>query len=933
MAELSKTYDPKTVEPKWYQRWIDNRDFEADASSKKEPFSIVMPPPKPPGVLTLGHVLNNTIQDILARRARMLGRGVLWLPGVDHAGIGTQTAVEKWLRKNESVTRHDLGRDKFLQRVLEWQDKHGGIIIQQLKRLGCSADWSRQRYTMDEPYVRAVLEVFVDLYKKGLIYRGKRMINWDPAAQTALSDEEVINKPQRGNLYYVRYEIVDQPGKFLEVATTRPETIMADTGVAVHPRDKRYVDLVGKEVWRPMPREKIPVVADAAIDPEFGTGVLKVTPGHDKVDFDVGQRHKLPVIDVLTPDGKINCPAVAELHGLDRFEGRKKAAELLEARGLLSKAEPYENSVGFSDRSDVPIEPRLSQQWFLEYPKTKEALAAVKKHLIRFYPKHWEKVYEQWIKNIQDWCISRRVWWGHRIPVWHPPQPTSDDWVDVTVDVHPHEIQPTTNLQKSEAIIKSVSGTRGHETFFQTYGEMRPGWQVRPSDLYAATTSQLEARALEQRGWIQDPDTLDTWFSSWLWAYETMDEKTRKKFYPTSTLVTGPDIIFFWVARMIFAGLEFKPGKTKKTEDNVPFHDVFFTSIIRDKQGRKMSKSLGNSPDPLDLIDKYGADGLRFGLMRIAPSGQDIRFDEKQIEEGRNFATKLWNVARFRQMHGPSEAEPKIQKLSIYAIEVWARLNATIDATQKAYRDYWFDNIAQRLYHFIWSDYCDWFVEAAKTEIFGADESKKKSALAVMDYVLSAIVRLLHPFMPHITQELWSLLGLGKESIQFAPLPKNIALKDVDLKTRKVVAAIYETVQAGRNLRALARIPSNQRAKFALRSTQEEVASETETIARLLNASELICDPKFNAEAGNPIATTKLGDILLAVDVDPSAERERLDKEIKKVDEELRTVEEKLKNKSFVDRAPAAVVEEHRQRKANFTEQLKKLKDARDRLD
>jgi valyl-tRNA synthetase len=867
MAELSKTYDPKTVEPKWYQRWIDNRDFEADASSKKKPFSIVMPPPNITGVLTLGHVLNDTIQDILARRARMQGFEVLWLPGMDHAGIGTQTAVEKWLRKNEGVTRHDLGREKFLQRVLEWQDKHGGIIIQQLKRLGCSCDWSRQRYTMDENYARAVTEVFVDLYKSGLIYRGKRMINWDPAAQTALSDEEVINKPQRGNLYYVRYEIVDQPGKFLEVATTRPETIMADTGVAVHPKDKRYVDLVGKEVWRPMPREKIPVVADAAIDPEFGTGVLKVTPAHDTLDFDIGQRHKLPVIDVLTPNGKIDCPAVSELHGLDRFEARKKAAELLEARGLLSKAEPHENNVGFSDRSDVPIEPRLSEQWFLKYPKTKEALAVVKKHIIRFYPKHWEKVYEQWIKNIQDWCISRQVWWGHRIPAWY-------------------------RNGKTKVQIKS------------------PG-----------------------AGWRQDNDTLDTWFSSWLWAYETMDEKTRKKFYPTSTLVTGPDIIFFWVARMIFAGLEFKPGKTKKTEDNVPFHDVLFTSIIRDKQGRKMSKSLGNSPDPLDLIDKYGADGLRFGLMRIAPSGQDIRFDEKQIEEGRNFATKLWNVARFRQMHGPSEPAPKIEKASIYAVEVLARLNETIDAIEKGYRDYEFNQIAQRLYDFIWSDYCDWFVEAAKTDIFGVDESKKKSALAVMDYVLSAIARLLHPFMPHITEELWSLLGLGTGSIQFAPLPKKLALKDVELRTRKVVAAIYQTVQAGRNLRALARIPSNQRAKFALRSTQEELASETETIARLLNASELICDPKFNAEAGTPIATTKLGEILLAVDVDLSAERERLDKEIKKVDEELRTVEEKLKNKSFVDRAPAAVVEEHRQRKANFTEQLKKLKDARDRLD
>jgi valyl-tRNA synthetase len=805
------------------------------------------------------------------------------------------------------VTRHDLGREKFLQRVLEWQDKHGGIIIQQLKRLGCSCDWSRQRYTFDDDYVRAVEKIFVDLYKKKLIYRGRRMINWDPAAQTALSDEEVVNKPQRGNLYYVRYEIVDQPGKFLEVATTRPETIMADTGVAVHPKDKRYADLIGKEVWRPLPREKIPVVADQAIDPEFGTGVLKVTPAHDKVDFEVGQRHKLPVIDVLHPDGKINCPAVPELNGLDRFEARKRAAELLQERGLLAKTEPYENNVGFSDRSEVPIEPRLSEQWFLRYPKTKEALAVVKKHLIRFFPRHWEKVYAQWLKNIQDWCISRQVWWGHRIPAWY-------------------------RNQRSE-----VGGQKS-----EIYVGIKP-----PRD---------------RENWRQDDDTLDTWFSSWLWAYETMEVKTRKKFYPTSVLVTGPDIIFFWVARMIIAGLEFKPGKTAKTEDNIPFHDVFFTGIIRDQQGRKMSKSLGNSPDPLELIDKYGADGLRFGLMRIAPSGQDIRFDEKQIEEGRNFATKLWNVARFRQMHGSIQIEAekldrfkrssshenakslwKREKLdcfkqssfgglSIYAIEVLARLNETIDAIEKAYRDYEFNTVAQRLYDFIWSDYCDWFVEAAKTEIFGIDESKKKSALAVMDCVLSAIVRLLHPFMPHITEELWSLLGLGKESIQFAPLPKKIGLKDVDLKKRKLVTAIYETVQAGRNLRAQARIPSNQKAKYALRSNQGGLTSELETISRLLNASELVIDPEFKTSAGTPIAATPLGEILLIVEVDHSAERERLDKEIAKAEEELRTVETKLSNKSFVDRAPRDVVELNRQRQKNFTEQLRKLKEARDKL-
>src|SRR5437762_2918468 len=868
MAELSKTYDPRTVEPKWYQRWIDNHDFEADASSKKKPFSIVMPPPNITGVLTLGHVLNNSIQDILARRARMQGFEVLWLPGMDHAGIGTQTAVEKWLRKNEGVTRHDLGREKFLQRVLEWQDKHGGIIIQQLKRLGCSCDWSRQRYTMDEAYARAVAEVFVDLYKKDLIYRGRRMINWDPAAQTALSDEEVINKPQRGNLYYVRYEIVDQPGQFLEVATTRPETIMADTGVAVHPKDKRYVDLVGKEVWRPLPREKIPVVADDAIDPEFGTGVLKVTPAHDILDFEVGQRHKLPVIDVLHPDGKINCPAVPELNGLDRFEARKRAAELLQERGLLSKTEPYENNVGFSDRSDVPIEPRLSEQWFLHYPKTKEALAVVKKHLIRFFPKHWEKVYEQWLANIQDWCISRQVWWGNRIPAWY----------------------------------------RGNETRVQIAS---PG-----------------------KGWTQDEDTLDTWFSSWLWAYETMDPKTRKKFYPTSVLVTGPEISCFWVARMIIAGLEFKPGKSGKIEDNIPFSDVFFTGSIRDKQGRKMSKSLGNSPDVLELIDKYGADGLRFGLMRIAPSGQDIRFEEKQIEEGRNFATKLWNAARFRQMHGASSAELKIdtEQLSIHATEVLARLNETIDAVEAAYGEYQFNTVAQNLYDFVWSDYCDWFVEAAKTDIFGEDEATKKSALAVMDFVLSAILRLLHPFMPHITEELWSLLGIGEGSIQFAMPLEKVGLDqvaDVPAK-RQLVSEIYQAVQAGRNLRAESKLPSNKKIRFILRTNKKSISREISTLTRLLNAEEVTLEPNYQAPPGTPVAVTLLGEIFLAIPAgDRARERERLDKEIARIESDASVIEAKLERRAFLDGAPAAVVEEHRQRLKEFSAQLAKLKQAR----
>ena len=874
MTELSKNYDPKTVEPGWYKRWLDSGAFRANPHSSKPPFSIVMPPPNITGVLTLGHVLNNTMQDILSRRARMQGREVLWLPGMDHAGVGTQTAVEKHLRRTEQKTRHDLGREEFLRRVLDWQEKHGGIIIDQLKRLGVSADWSRQRYTLDPEYVRAVLRVFVELYNRGLIYRGRRMINWDPSALTALSDEEVIPTPQKSSLFYVRYELVDEPGKFLAVATTRPETIMADVAVAVHPKDQRYLSLIGRKVWRPLAREPLPIIADDAIDPEFGTGVLKVTPAHDKLDFDIGQRHNLPVVDVLTDDARINCPAVPELNGLDRFAARERAAEILREGGLIAKTEAHESSVGFSERAGVPIEPRISEQWFLRYPKTEEALRVVREHLIRFFPVHWEKVYEQWLENIQDWCISRQIWWGHRIPAWY-----RDGEIRVQID--------------------------------------SPG-----------------------EGWTQDQDTLDTWFSSWLWAYETMDKETRAKFYPTSVLVTAADIIFFWVARMIIAGLELKPGKSDRDEENIPFHDVFFTGLIRDREGRKMSKSLGNSPDPLDLIAKYGADGLRFGLMRTAPSGQDIRFDEKQIEEGRNFATKLWNASRFRQMHGASDLNPQLrpEELSIYALEVLRRLDETIDTVENAYRRYEFNTVAQRLYDFVWADFCDWFVEAAKTEIFGTDEARKKAVLATMDYLISSILRLLHPFMPHITDELWSRLGFARSEtdfLDFAPVPQRLNWDEsVSSEAQARVRAIYETVQAGRNLRAEARVPSNQKAKFALRSDASWLHEEKSTLARLLNAESVQIDARFQQPAGSSMTATKLGELFLLIgETDRAAERERLDKEITRLEADLNATEAKLANRSFVERAPASVVEEHRRRSQDFRTRLSQLRQAQASLD
>src|ERR1700757_73563 len=633
MEVISTAYEPGTVEPKWYRNWIRDKDFHAKIRSPKPGYAIVIPPPNVTGVLTMGHVLNNTIQDVLARRARMLGNEVLWLPGTDHAGIATQSVVERQLRK-EGKTRFDVGREELIKRIWEWRERHGGIIIEQLKKLGCSCDWARERFTMDPDYSREVRATFVDLYSKGRIYRGKRMVNWDPGSLTALSDEEVEPTPVKGFLYVMRYEIVELPGQFLEIATTRPETLMGDTGVAVNPRDSRYAHLIGKHCWRPFPRVEIPIVGDEAIDIEFGTGVLKVTPAHDKVDFEIGRRHGLEIIDVLNPDGTLNELAGADFVGVDRFEARKLAVEKLRDLGLLVREEPYEHTVGYSERAKVPIEPRLSEQWFLRYPQVERTWEAVRSGEIRLRPERWLKNLEHWIENIQDWCISRQVWWGHRIPVWY---------------------------HRSE-----------------------------PSRLHVATEPPPDPE-----NWEQDPDVLDTWFSSWLWPFATMGwpapTDTLKKFYPTEDLVTGPDIIFFWVARMIMAGYEFM--------GHLPFHNVYFTGIIRDKLGRKMSKSLGNSPDPLELIAKYGADALRFGTMRSAPLGQDVLFDEKDVELGRNFCNKLWNACRFRQMQG-GEVESEIDGRLLTGDDKWIllKLDIAIREITTSFAEYRFNEATQTLY-------------------------------------------------------------------------------------------------------------------------------------------------------------------------------------------------------------------------------------------
>ncbi|XHR28581.1 MAG: valine--tRNA ligase [Chthoniobacteraceae bacterium] len=872
MSEISKAYEPQAVEEKWYTHWLETGAFTPDPASAKPAYSIVIPPPNVTGMLTLGHVLNNSIQDVLARRARMLGREVLWLPGTDHAGIATQTVVERRLRKEEHKTRRDLGREAFLERVWHWKEKHGGIIIQQLKKLGCSCDWSRERFTMDPEYSRQVQKVFVDLYKKGFIYRGKRMVNWCPVSLTALSDEEVIMKPQNGWLYHMKYELVERPGEFLEIATTRPETLMGDTAVAVHPEDPRYKHLIGQHVWRPFPRKEIPIIGDDHLDMAFGTGVLKVTPAHDKADFEIGARHHLEVIDIFNPDATLNELAGPEFAGLDRFVARKAAVEKLRELGLLVKEEPYQNNVGYSERADVPIEPRLSEQWFFKYPQVEASLQAVKDGTIRFRPERWATVYEHWMTNIQDWCISRQLWWGHRIPVWYRK--------DNPKCIHCDTVPPT-----------------------------------------------------DPENWTQEDDVLDTWFSSWLWPFATMDDPTRAKFYPTTDLVTGPDIIFFWVARMIMAGYEYTGRE--------PFANVFFTGLIRDMQGRKMSKSLGNSPDPLDLIAKYGADGIRFGLLRIAPQGQDIRFDEKQIEEGRNFANKLWNAARFRQMHGPSAPEVNLAELTLssYSLDILAKLQKLVATLDAAYGEYRFNEVAQAMYDFFWSEYCDNYVEAAKSDIFGEDPAAKASALAVMDFVLATFLRLIQPFMPHLTAELWETLGFkapnhGHDSaLMYTAWPDAATLlAGVDATAlaaaQERAAAVFESVRLARNLRAEVRIPSNKKVNFFLKPQPAWVAEESATFARLVNAEAVALDPAYEPGRGEPRVLTPLGELYLPLEglVDAAAEKERLAKELAKVETELITVRKKLANENFVQHAPAAVVEEHRRREVDWNEKLVQLR-------
>ncbi len=893
MTEIHKAYDPKQVEPKWREIWLSNNIFAGKIDKNRESYSIVIPPPNVTGILTMGHVLNNTIQDILARRARLKGKSVMWLPGTDHAGIATQTKVEKVLKKDEGKNRHDLGRQKFLQHVWKWKEKHGGIILDQLNKLGASCDWNRNVFTLDEKYSKAVLTAFVKLYERGYIYRGKRMVNWCPVSLTALSDEEVIMKPQKGIFYKMRYELVDTPGKYLEISTTRPETIMGDTAVAVNPEDNRYKQYIGQQIWRPFPKEKIPIIADEAVDQDFGTGVLKVTPAHDSMDFEIGIRHNLPVIDVFNPDATLNELAGEDFNGLDRFKARKLAVDKLDDLELLIDKEEYENNVGYSERGNVPIEPRISEQWFLKYPKVEEAKRVVKDGYIKFWPKRWEKTYLHWLDNIQDWCISRQLWWGHRIPVWYK--------------------------KGCDRKIKS-------------------NWHISidgPSD---------------PENWEQDDDVLDTWASSWLWPFATMgwpESKEIKKlgleyFYPTTDLVTGPDIIFFWVARMIMAGLEFmgegtdldiEDSKSPLTETDlnkrIPFRNVYFTGIIRDIKGRKMSKSLGNSPDPLDLIEKFGADGLRFGIMSIAPKGQDILFSDDRITLGRNFCNKLWNACRFRQMSGSmydnSSIESIIQRIEPGCFDdydhwILSRLIQLINDIDNAYNSYEFNLLTQLLHTFFWGDFCDWYVEVSKTKL--QMESKIDNCLAIQDLIIRQVLMLINPITPHITDELWELLSYknNEKTISSCEIESHQQLINsflandiiLDAKSIKHVEYLKELVVNARSLKAANKLAGKNDVKFIIvpeKCNVSFIESNQETFQKLAGASSLCLQDKIEKEI--PAAVTKLGTLYLdlAESIDTESEILRLKKELTKLEKIILAGENKLNDNKFINKAPVHIVE------------------------
>ena len=863
--ELSKVYKFSKIENKWYQKWEKNNSFKANDSS--DTFTITMPPPNVTGVLHIGHVLNNTLQDILIRKARMEGKSTLWQPGIDHASIATEAKVTKML-KDKGINKKEIGREKFFEHAMEWKEKYGGTIIEQLRRLGASCDWDRTKFTLDEDCSKAVTKAFVKLYKDGLIYKGERMVNWDPVGLTALSDEEVIHKETSGKLWHFKYPIKDSKD-FLIVATTRPETMLGDTGVAINPNDERYKKLIGKVIVLPIINKEIPIFADDYVDMDFGTGCVKVTPGHDPNDFKMGQRNNLKTINIMNTDASLNNNVPDRYKGLDRYKARKKIIEELESLGLLDKIEDYSHQVGYSERTDTIIEPYLSEQWFLKMEElAKPALEAVNSGKIKFHPERWTKTYNHWLNNINDWCISRQLWWGHRIPVWYKDG-------EIYCDINPPK------------------------------GE----------------------------GWKQDEDALDTWFSSWLWPFSTLGwpEKTKEleRFYPTQDLVTGPDIIFFWVARMIMASYYFMGDK--------PFSNVYFNGIIRDTQGKKMSKSLGNSPDTLDLMDKYGVDAVRVSILMIAPQGLDILFSEERIEHGRNFMNKLWNSARFILMNikdNINNFSDNPDKNMLDPTDSWilSKLNTTIKDVNKAYDSYKMNDAVKIVYDFVYSDFCDWYIEFSKARFYGSDEKSKETALNVSVFCIRTILKLLHPYTPYITEELWTYFSIDENKMLIEESWPKIDLNAIDKKSELDLDIIKKTISSIRNIRVEMNIPPGKEIDIIIKSAsiQTTVFKELELyICRLAKIENITIDS--NASKPDQSASIVIDDneifIPLIGVIDINVEIERLSKQIEAYKGRLRNVTKKLTNKNFADRAPLEIVENERKKQNKYQTILKKIED------
>jgi len=869
--QIPTTYDPKNVEQKWNNYWFEKEFFKAGQKQDSEPFSVVIPPPNVTGMLHIGHALDFTIQDIIVRMKRMQGYDTLWLPGTDHAGIATQAKVEAKLRE-EGVTRYELGREKFLDQAWEWKETYANRIHEQWSKLGLSLDYSRERFTLDEGLSKAVRKVFVSLYEKGLIYRGKYIINWDPEARTALSDIEVEYKEIMGAFYHMKYPFKDGSGH-ITIATTRPETMLGDTAVAVHPKDDRYKDMIGKTIVLPITGREIPVIADDYVDREFGSGAVKITPAHDPNDFEIGNRHDLSRILIMDESGHMNENA-GKYQGMDRFECRKAIVKDLQEQGVLFKIEEHLHSVGHSQRTGAVVEPYLSTQWFVKMkPLAEQAIAKQKSgDGVNFVPDRFEKTYLNWIENIRDWCISRQLWWGHRIPAWYCE---SCGETIVTMD------DPTT------------------------------------------------CQACGHNHLKQDEDVLDTWFSSGLWPFSTMGwpEQTTdlERFYPTSVLVTGYDIIFFWIARMIFTALEF-------TDEN-PFKDVYIHGLVRDSEGRKMSKSLGNGIDPIEVIDQYGADALRFMLSTGSTPGQDLRFHFERVESSRNFANKIWNASRFTIMNlGDFKVEDIDLSGNLTTADKWIlhRFNQTTKDVTRLLEQYDFGEAGRVLTNFIWDEFCDWYIELAKLPLYGEDEQAKLTTKSVLTFVLDRTLRLLHPYMPFITEEIWQHQPHEGESITVAEWPKyNEEL--VNEEAAKEMSLLMEVIRSVRNIRAEVNVPLSKKIQLMIKPKNQEnqliIEKGTSYIERFCNPEQLEISTNLASpeKAMSAVITGAEIYLPLAGLIDISQEIDRLNKELKTLDGEVERVQKKLSNKGFVDKAPADVIEKEREKEKDYMDKREKV--------